>query len=464
VLAPSSSRPRPAAEHAPDPGLIRSQLPALDAGTPGLGSASRTGGSAAAVMRAVLDHGPVARAGIGQATGLSPAAVSRQTADLVSLGLLRELPGAYRAAPRAGRPHVPVDVDTTRHLVCGVHIAVPVLTFGLVNLRGEVVASEQIDHNGDPESVLGLISACLPRFVGRHGLGHAGDGLAGRDASSSGRLLGIGVVSGGQVDARAGTIVEHAPLGWRDVPIAAPLAAATGLPVQVDSHARALAQAEILFGDPRARRALVHLFAGHVVDAAIALDGAVLRGRGSAAGGVAHLRIPGSTEPCVCGGTGCAEATLTERVWLARAAADGVIRRPDIRLLAQAVAARETAAVALVRARLRLVSRLVAMLIDVIDPAVVVLTELGTLQLPELITDVHAEVAAHSRACATPEQIVRPSSFGPGVLAVAAAAGVLGAVHRNPRAVRAPRAVPSWAASGAQPARTAPRRVGALDG
>ncbi|OHV37070.1 serine/threonine protein kinase [Pseudofrankia sp. EUN1h] len=403
---------------------------------------ARSGGSAAAVLRAVLDHGPLARATIGQATGLSSAAVSRQTADLISLGLLRELPGAQQAAPRAGRPHVPVDVDTASHLVCGVHIAVPMLTFGLVDLRGRVVAQEEVDHDGDPARVLALISRHLPDFVRRHQAAHPGAGTRATGGAArqggGGGLLGVGVVSGGLVDARGGTILEHAPLGWRDVPVAAQLRAATGLPVHVEGHARALAQAEILFGDPRARLGLVHLFAGHVVDAAIALEGTVLRGQRSAAGGVAHLRIPGATERCACGGTGCAQATLSERVWLARAVAEGMISRPDIRLLAAAVAAREPAALTLVRARLRLIGRLAALLIDMIDPEVLVVTELATLQWPELIADVHAEVAAHSRARCAPERVVRPSSFGPGVLAVAAAAGILGAVHRSPRSVRAP--------------------------
>jgi predicted NBD/HSP70 family sugar kinase len=443
VLADLPVRLRPVDQHPPEPGVASIPVSTVDVDALDPAGAAHSGGSAAAVLRAVLDHGPVARAGIGQATGLSPAAVSRQTADLISLGLLRELPEAQRATPRAGRPHIPVDVDAARHLVCGVHIAVPLLTFGLVDLRGRVVASERVEHDGDPAAVLKLISRHLPDFVRRHGERRRSPaGRFARDdahAAAPGQLLGVGVVSGGLVDARNGTILEHAPLGWRDVPVGASLRAATGLPVHVDGHARALAQAEILFGDPRARRSLVHLFAGHVVDAAIAMDGTVLRGQRSAAGGVAHLRIPGSTEPCPCGGTGCAEATLSERVWLARAAADGSIRRPDIHLLAETVAAREPAALELVRTRLRLTSRLIAMLIDMIDPEVVVLTELGTLQLPELIAQVHAEVAAHSRSCSAPEQVVRPTSFGSGVLAVAAAAGILGAVHRSPRSVRAPR-------------------------
>ncbi|WP_407675424.1 MarR family transcriptional regulator, partial [Peterkaempfera griseoplana] len=52
------------------------------------------GGGPAAVLRAVLHSGPVARTVLARTTGLSPAAVSRHTADLIALGLLRELPPA----------------------------------------------------------------------------------------------------------------------------------------------------------------------------------------------------------------------------------------------------------------------------------------------------------------------------------------------------------------------------------
>ncbi len=84
-------------------------------------------------------------------------------------------------------------------------------------------------------------------------------------------MLGLGVVTGGRVDPQRGVVVERQPLGWRDVPVRKVLATATSLPVYVDGHARALAQAEILFGDQRARRSLVHLFVGNVVDAAMSM-------------------------------------------------------------------------------------------------------------------------------------------------------------------------------------------------
>jgi predicted NBD/HSP70 family sugar kinase len=395
-------------------------------------------GAAAAVLRAVLDHGPIPRTLIGRTTGLSPAAVTRQTAGLISFGLVRELP-APPGPPRAGRPVVPLDIDTERYLACGVHIAVPIVTFGLVDLRGRVVARESHPHGGDAPSVVRLIGRLLPDFVRRHSRGS--------------RLLGLGVVTGGRVDPERGVVLEHGPLGWHDVDLRHDIAAAigvpasggapdfssrrfwpAGLPVHVDGHARALAHAEILFGRRRARRSHVHLFVGNVVDAAIATAGVVHRGQHSSAGDIAHLEFgaqPALGE-CGCGRTGCFQAAVSDRALLARAVRERVIARPDLADLLAAAVGGEARAVSLFRDRLRVIGRVVALLLDIFDPDDLVLTEAAAITLPWLLPALYEEIAKHSRGRVDPERIVRPNSFGSGTLAVAAGATVLHAVYRAP--------------------------------
>jgi predicted NBD/HSP70 family sugar kinase len=100
-------------------------------------------------------------------------------------------------------------------------------------------------------------------------------------------------------------------LGWRDVPVGQVFAAATGLPVRVDNHARALARAEQRFGDWRARTSVLHLFVGNTIDAAFATGGKIHHGPQSAAGAVAHLPLEGRPEPCLCGRRGCLQAVVS---------------------------------------------------------------------------------------------------------------------------------------------------------
>ncbi|MGH3167338.1 MAG: hypothetical protein ACRDN0_15785 [Trebonia sp.] len=74
------------------------------------------------MLQAVLDHGPVARSTIARLVGVSPAAVTRLSADLATAGLLRESAAETTGPKAAGRPHVPVEIDTSRRVALGLHI------------------------------------------------------------------------------------------------------------------------------------------------------------------------------------------------------------------------------------------------------------------------------------------------------------------------------------------------------
>ena len=239
------------------------------------------------MLQAVLDHGPVARSTVARLVGLSPAAVSRLSADLIVAGLLRE--SAQEAGAKSvGRPHVPLEIDISRRVALGLHIAFRHAVLAVLDLRGHVIARERIPHQDtDPRRVMSRLAARIPGFVAEH---------------AAGRMpVGLGIATGGWVDRADGVIIEHAMLGWRDVPARQVFADATGLPVRVDNHARALARAEQLFGDPRARTSIVHLFVGNMIDAAFATGGTIHHGPHSAAGAAAHLPLEGRTERCLCG-------------------------------------------------------------------------------------------------------------------------------------------------------------------
>jgi len=372
---------------------------------------ARRSASASAVLRAVLDGGPIARSTIARRTGLSAAAVTGHTADLTRLGLLRELP---EAEPRRsiGRPHVPVDVDTGRHVVGALHLAVHHATVALLDVRGNVLVQHEEPHDGlAADDLLARAAEILDDLL----LGHAPD----REP------LGLGVATGGWVDRDSGTVVDHPLLGWRDVPVRDLLTASTGLTVAVDGHARSLVHAEQLFGHPRARDSVVQLFTGNVVDAAFATGAVVHHGPRSAAGAVAHLPVDDSTEPCRCGRTGCLEATVSEAT-LARKAG---VSFPE--LLAFATAG-ETAAVRLFQDRARLIGQAAALLLDVLNPAVLVLVDRSVAQVPGCLPAIRDEVRARSRSCADPAETVVATSFPGTELATAGGAVLLDVLYDDP--------------------------------
>lgn len=384
--------------------------------------------AASVVLRTILDRGPVARSTVARLTGLSAAAVSRQCADLAQLGLVRERPAR---APRSsiGRPHVPVDIDTRRHLVCGVHIAMLHCTYVLADLRGRVVAEQRVQHRDPgPDAVLDDIADTTATFLDEYARGR--------------RLLGVGVATGGWVDPTRGTVVRHTQLGWTDVPVRAVLERRLGLPVRLESHSRALARAEQLIGAhrERARKSMVHLFVGNVVDAALATGGAVHHGPRSAAGDVGHLPIgTGSLlgpTACSCGRTGCVQANVADQEMARQAVTAGLLPRPVFMDLLAALDDGDARAVALFRDRARLIGRAVALLLDVINPEILVVTEAGVIRHPELLAELRCEVAERSHVCTDPERTVVASSFGNCVLGAAAGSIVLDTTYANPLDLR----------------------------
>ncbi|MFG2373636.1 ROK family protein [Streptomyces sp. NPDC048504] len=370
--------------------------------------------NASVILRSVLEHGPVARSTISRLTGLSPASVTDYCARFTELGLIRESATPQRSKG-VGRPHVPVDLDGSRFVVGGVHVAVPYTTVALLDLRGRVVVERRLDHDGTNPSLV---------------LARAAEGLDALLAEAAGTTaLGVGVAAGGWVDRDSGTIVDHPLLGWRDVPVRELLGAHTGLPVHVDGHARALVNGERLFGRARGSRSVLHLFVGNVVDAAFATNDEVHYGPRSQAGAIAHLPLRGGTEPCDCGRVGCLQVELSERTLCRRAREAGIVDGVNPTHVVTAAERGNPVAVRLLTQRARMVGRAVGLLLDILNPETVVVTELGVIRREDCLRALREEVG-DARASA-----VMPTSFPDSVLAVAGGSVMLDVLYRDPLSV-----------------------------
>ena len=370
------------------------------------------------MLRCVLDHGPIARSAIARATGLSPASVTGHSAELIRLGLIRDRPDATRVSG-VGRPHVPVDLDTDRHIIGAVHIAVLHTTTALVDLRGRVVARHRAPHaDTDPSHVATRACEALANLLAQ--------------APRPLEPLGIGVATGGRVDSASGTVLEHPLLDWRDVPLRDLFAARTGMLVRADGHARALLAAERLFGAARDRASVMQLVVGNVVDAAFATGDEVQHGPRFGAGTIAHLQVEGHDGTCPCGRAGCLQDAVGQPALVRRAHAYGVIPRPDFALLLDAALAGDPGARTLFAERARLLGQAAALLMDVFDPELVVVAEPGVTLMAQALDILRAEV--HGRL-AVPRDVrsaVAASGFGRDAAAIAGGAVVLDALYRDP--------------------------------
>ena len=262
-----------------------------------------------ATLGILYRSGSVSRAALSKRTGRNRSTIASLVTDLVDLGLVEE-----RDPDSLGLVGRPSPVVTIRPEVTAIAVnpEIDMLTIGLVGLDGHVrrVIRHEYDRIPSATEVLSITAAVI----------------SGMQIELGGLLVaGIGVAVPGQVRTDDG-VVRNAPhLGWRDEPLAAPLAAATGYPVLVANDAALGALAEHQFGVGRGKDHLIYLNGGASgIGGGVISAGTPLGGTSGYAGEFGHVRVSSSGVVDSAGIEGTLEAEVTraellEALGLARA-------------------------------------------------------------------------------------------------------------------------------------------------
>ena len=254
-------------------------------------------------LLSLISVGAMSRGDLGERLGLSPATTTRTVRPLIEAGLIEEQPPVEMGGP--GRPTRLLAVAPNSATVAGIKLTADRLYAVLTDPLGEVLIDDSLALiETDAESVTSLIASVVMRLAER----------SGRRPDAIGISLGAAVVG-------RRTVVVAAFLGWRDVPLAAMITEATGLPCAVANDVRAFAYAEAWFGAGRGKSpfALVTLGAG--IGCGIVVGGEILSGAKGAAGSVGHLPVDPAGPSCEIGHPGCARA-LASTAGILRASAE----------------------------------------------------------------------------------------------------------------------------------------------
>jgi glucokinase len=146
---------------------------------------------------------------------------------------------------------------------------------------------------GGPSTVVPHLAEVASEQVARHG---------------SVESIGIGIPGLYEPDAGTTIFFVNMPGDWNGVPVAGPVAAATGVPAFLINDARAFGHAELRMGAGRGCRTMVGLTLGTGVGGVVAVDGRVLMGHKGTAGECGHQVIEPDGPLCNCGTRGCLEA------------------------------------------------------------------------------------------------------------------------------------------------------------
>ena len=234
----------------------------------------------------------------------------------------------------------------------------------------------------------------------------------------------VSVAVGGPLDIERGII--HSPPnlpGWDNIPLKDLLQRRLNLPVHVEHDGNAGALAEWYFGAARGARNVIFLTMGTGFGGGLILNGELYRGTCDLAGEVGHIRLAeggptaygksGSWEG-FCGGAGIAQ--LAAQRFPARWSPGQATAR-DLAELARAGDADATAVIGEVGRQL---GRGLAMLVDVLNPDVIVIGSLAVRLGELLLGPARAELASEALPAAVAACRIVPAELGEGLGDVAA--------------------------------------------
>ncbi|MCD0444980.1 ROK family protein [Glycomyces sp. A-F 0318] len=256
------------------------------------------------VLHALLLAGEASRNDLVGTTGLSSATVATVVSDLLEGGLATE---ARRTGGRVGRPTTTLRLNGDRGRIVGVDVAETYVRATVFDAALDELASAEVatDEHDDADRVVDHIVGVLDRALENSALESSapGTGAAGRAGASREDVLGVGISLPGGMAGWGGAAAPDA--AWSHVDR---LRERLGLPIVVDNPLKAIATAELWFGEGRRHASMITVNLGTGVGAGIVLEGTILRGATNFAGEWGHSLLAFEGRRCRCGRRGCVEA------------------------------------------------------------------------------------------------------------------------------------------------------------
>ncbi len=262
------------------------------------------------------------------------------------------------------------------------------------------------------------------------------DTLRTRAEQAGAQIEAISVSIGGPLDIDRGIVKSPPNLpGWDNIPLKQMLSERFGLPVYIEHDGNAGALAEWYFGAARGARNVIFLTMGTGFGGGLILDGRLYRGTCSAAGEVGHIRLA-KTGPHAFGKTGSWEG-LCGGAGIAQRAAQ---RHPQrwreyqitTRDLAELAVAGDADARDLFAEVGRDLGRGLAILIDILNPEVIVIGSLAVRLGDLVLAPTRAEVLREALPDAVAACKIMPAALGERLGDVASICAALGG-HGGPQ-------------------------------
>ncbi|MEO7375682.1 MAG: ROK family protein [Nakamurella sp.] len=300
---------------------------------------------------------------------------------------------------------------------------------GAIDIGGTKIAAGIVD--GDSR-VLARCSAPTPASLGPAEILAVAARLVREASRDSGvEPVAIGVGTAGVVDAGSGSILAatEALSGWTGTPVAATLAADLGLAVHVENDVTAFLLGEAVAGAARGLADVIAITIGTGIGGALLVGGQVVRGRTCVAGNIGHVPSPEAGDRrCPCGRRGHLEAFASGPAMTAMYRERSGEPAADLREVARRARSGDELADEVLRAGAAAVGRIVGGLVNVLDPALILLgggvLGLGSWYVEGVAAAMSLEILAPQDAVPVRAAILGGDAALVGAAAAARAAGV----------------------------------------
>ena len=253
-------------------------------------------------LNLIRAHQPISRADLARLMNVRRGVASLLVSELLSENLIFE--GALGESVGRGRRPTFLYIDSRERCVVGVDIRASrtyILVTDLVGRQLGAVSSFQT--NRDVDVLIQELARRIKQIL-----------------TDYNACEGVGVSVPGMVEPTKGRVVHAPTLSWHDVNLRDPLAAALGIPVQIENSGKACALAQLWAtrSDVVASGNSVFVSVSDGVGVGIVVNGEVLRGRHNTAGEFGHVPLSIDGPKCSCGATGCWEAYVSNLATLSR--------------------------------------------------------------------------------------------------------------------------------------------------
>lgn len=230
------------------------------------------------ILWLIRRNGPMPRAALAQATGLSAQAVTNITRELIADGLLDA--GGERQRGKVGQPLRPLALAPDGALFLGLKVGRRVAELVLVDFAGHIRQMRTLPHAfPQPDAICDFAISASAALLG---------GLTGAQRA---RLSGMGIAS-------PFYLWDWAPemASWRGRDLRAELAGALEMPVWLENDGTCACTAELMFGTEDLPEDFLYFYLAHFGGGGVVLDGRLRVGPSRNAGAMGSFPVPGGRQ------------------------------------------------------------------------------------------------------------------------------------------------------------------------